>query len=76
MKLPEPPGLWPFVPEHGTGIAVFLRPGVGGSVVFDECPNRSGRPFRSQGQGGAVAIREGIHLLLNDVRRRAYTAGK
>src|SRR5512134_2919049 len=76
MKLAETSRLRPLVPEHRPEIKIFLRQGVRGSIMFDKGPDGTGGSFRPQGQGSPVPIGKGVHLLLDDVRRRPDAPGK
>ena len=67
-KLAQAPLLWPFAPEHrpeveelGDRLALVQR-------VLDVGTDDRCRPFRAQGQRGRVAVGEGIHFFLDDVR--------
>src|SRR6266850_547624 len=76
MELPEASCLRPLVAEHRTDVEIFLWERIGRPIVFDEGADRAGRGFRAQGQRGPIPVGKGVHLFLDDVRRRANTPGK
>jgi len=58
--------LRPFIAEHGAVGENFGQPVVG-AFVLDERPHDPGRGFGPQRQGTPLAIREGVHFLLDHV---------
>ena len=67
MELPIAPLLRPFVAKHRSQIPEAARLVVQESVL-DTGPHAAGRAFGAQGETLAVAVLEGVHLLLDDVR--------
>src|SRR5688572_12342603 len=76
MELPEAPRLRSLMAKHGPEIKKLLRERIGCPIVLDEGANCPRCTFRAQGQRGPIPIREGVHLLLNDIRGRADASGK
>ena len=73
-ELPVPAGLRLLVAELRPGVPEPDRPGPVLEPVFDERPHDARRVLRPQRQRAALAVREGVHLLVDDVRRLADRA--
>ena len=67
--------LGPFVPEHGPVGEIFGQ-AVVGALFLDQRPHDPGRGLGAQGQGTALAVRKGVHLLLDHVGFLADGPGK
>src|SRR5512141_1719109 len=76
MELPEAPCLRPLMAEHRAEVEIFLRERIGCPVVLDEGADCTGSALGAQGQGGTITVRKGVHLLLDDICRRADAPGK
>ena len=62
------PGLRPLLTEGRTQVTEFAQRSHAGQIVLEKRPHRAGGELRPQGQAAPAAVREGEHLLLDDVR--------
>src|SRR3990167_11211311 len=62
VELAVTPLLWTLMAEHRPDVPEFLRLSATGQTMFEHGPHAGGGAFGAQGQGGAVAILEGVHL--------------
>lgn len=59
--------LWTLVAEHRTDVPEFLHLATAGDAVLEHGTHTGCRAFRTQGQGVAVTVIEGVHLFFDDV---------
>ena len=76
MKLPEPPRLRSVVTEHRPDIKQLHKPCISVKFVLQVSPHNRRSIFRTQRYRPVAAIRERVHLLINNVRTLAYAALK
>jgi hypothetical protein len=67
MELPETAFLGPFMPEHGADHKDLLQGVVLVKPVLDVGPHQGSRGLGSKGKIPALAVRERVHLLGNNV---------
>jgi len=68
IKLPVAALLRSFPAEHGPDHVILLNRIFGEQFVLDIGPRNGGGCFRAQGNQVPLAVREGIHLLFNNIR--------
>ena len=66
-ELPVPPVLHPLVAEHRPEVVQAQRVGAVAEAVLDPRPGHAGGPFGPQRERAALAVGEGVHLLVDDV---------
>ena len=59
--------LWTLMAEHRTDVPELLYLAGTGQAMLQRCAHTGGGAFRTQGQGVAVAVLEGVHLFFDDV---------
>ena len=55
------------VAEHRADVPEFLHLTAAGDAVFEHCAHAGRGAFRTQGQGVAIAVFEGVHLFFDDI---------
>jgi hypothetical protein len=76
VELPITSFLWPFMSEHRPDGVKLAHSRLQMQLVLDECPNHRGGGLGAQGEKLAVAVREGVHFLFDNIGALPYTARK
>ena len=76
VKLPQPPLLRAFVPEHGADGIETLHRKLRLQAMLDKGPQHRGGALRPHGDRIAVAVGKGVHLFFDDIGGLADGSGE